>query len=77
MSVVGSVCIQYCKLENTLEQVLTFSLDRAGSTMGSADEFKRMIDFVSQHKIVPIIDTVIDGLDNANKGFVSRERGVQ
>lgn len=39
--------------------------------MGSVEEFKHMLQFVNQHKIVPIIDTVIDGLDNAGDGFVS------
>jgi propionyl-CoA synthetase len=40
--------------------------------MGSAEEFKSMIQFVEKHKIIPIIDTVIEGLDNATKGFVSK-----
>lgn len=29
-----------------------------GTTMGSPDDFKAMIDFVNQHKIVPVIDEV-------------------
>lgn len=37
--------------------------------MGSAKEFRQCIDFIDQHKIVPDIDTVIDGLDDAIKGF--------
>lgn len=39
--------------------------------MGSAEEFKKMIRFVAEHKIVPVIDTVLHGLDKANEGFVS------
>ncbi len=31
-----------------------------GSTMGSDLEFKKMIDFVSKHKIVPVVDSVYD-----------------
>ena len=29
-----------------------------GTTMGSPDDFKAMVDFVNQHKIVPVIDEV-------------------
>lgn len=59
------------KITFTMREVLR-NVNLMGSTMGSAEEFKHMLQFINQHKIVPIIDTVIDGLDNANKGFVSR-----
>ncbi|UZJ55994.1 hypothetical protein CBS101457_005314 [Exobasidium rhododendri] len=56
------------KISFTMREVLS-NIELLGSTMGSAEEFKKMIHFVGQHKIVPIIDTVLDGLDNANQGF--------
>ena len=31
-----------------------------GSTMGSDLEFKKMVDFVSEHKIVPVVDSVYE-----------------
>lgn len=37
--------------------------------MGSANEFRQCIAFIDQHKIVPDIDSVIDGLDDSVKGF--------
>lgn len=56
------------KMTFTMREVLR-NVDVMGSTMGSAEEFKRMIKFVDQHKIVPVIDTVLDGLKEANLGF--------
>jgi NADPH:quinone reductase-like Zn-dependent oxidoreductase len=35
-----------------------------GSTMGSLDEFSAMVDFVSEHRIEPVVDRVFD-LDDA------------
>jgi propionyl-CoA synthetase len=37
--------------------------------MGSAEEFKQMLQFVEKNKVLPIIDTVLEGIGNANKGF--------
>lgn len=39
--------------------------------MGSLEEFKACVDFVAKHRIVPDIDTVLEGLEAAPKGFVS------
>jgi propionyl-CoA synthetase len=62
------------KMTFTMREVLR-NVEILGSTMGSEHEFKEMLKFVEQHKIVPIIDTVIDGLDNADQGFVSTAIG--
>jgi propionyl-CoA synthetase len=59
------------KMTFTMREVLR-NVEILGSTMGSEHEFKSMLKFVGEHKIVPIIDTVIDGLDKADQGFVSR-----
>lgn len=37
--------------------------------MGSAEEFKACVRFIEKHKIVPSIDTVLSGLEEADKGF--------
>lgn len=60
------------KLTVTMREVLR-NVDVCGSTMGSADEFRAMVAFVAKHKIEPIIDTVLEGLDEAHKGFVSTQ----
>lgn len=44
--------------------------------MGSAKEFKDMIAFVATHKIMPVIDSVLEGLPNAHKGFVSVAQSI-
>lgn len=31
-----------------------------GTTMGSDSEFKKMVDFVNEHKIIPVVDSVYD-----------------
>ena len=40
-----------------------------GTTMGSADEFRKMILFVDRYKIVPVVDSILYGLQNATHGF--------
>lgn len=47
-----------------------------GSTMGSDADFRAMIDFVSIHKIRPIIDTVFP-FSQLNKGFDRMKSGEQ
>ena len=39
-----------------------------GTTMGTQDEFKAMLDFVNQHKIVPVVDEVFP-IAEAEKAF--------
>lgn len=56
------------KIDVTMREVLKNN-ELLGSTMGSAKEFRECIAFIEKHKIVPDIDTVIDGLDNALDGF--------
>ena len=35
------------------------------------DHLRGALKFVEDHKIVPIVDTVLQGLDEAHRGFVS------
>ncbi|WFD35982.1 propionate--CoA ligase [Malassezia cuniculi] len=52
----------------TMREVLQ-NVDLMGTTLGSAAEFSKCVRFVEEHKIVPIVDTVLDGLDDALRGF--------
>ena len=47
-----------------------------GTTMGSPTDFQGMIDFVSRHEIVPIVNTVLD-FEDANKGLDMLARSSQ
>ncbi|GAA5948004.1 hypothetical protein JCM10213_007016 [Rhodosporidiobolus nylandii] len=63
-----------------LEVGMGFVLKNAevrGSTMGSRAGFFAAVEFIAQHKIVPVLDTVLDGLDEADQGFELLKRGGQ
>lgn len=45
------------------------NVELQGSTLGSAAEFAQCIRFIEQRKIVPIVDTVLNGLEEASRGF--------
>lgn len=45
--------------------------------MGSLDEFKAAVAFISLHQIRPVVHTVLDGLDHAEEGFEILRRGGQ
>ncbi|KAG8864116.1 hypothetical protein FRB96_006990 [Tulasnella sp. 330] len=45
------------------------NIELKGSTMGSQAELVRATDFIAKHKIVPHISHVLDGLDDAERGF--------
>lgn len=47
-----------------------------GSTMGNDEEFKQMVNFISQHKIVPVVDSVYE-LKDANEAALRMQRGEQ
>lgn len=47
-----------------------------GSTMGNDEEFSQMVNFISQHKIIPVVDSVYD-LKDANEAAQRMERGEQ
>ncbi|SPO20944.1 related to alcohol dehydrogenase [Ustilago trichophora] len=56
------------KLTFTMREVLK-NIEILGSTMGSAREFEESIRFIERHRIVPVVDTVLNGLEQAEKGF--------
>ncbi len=47
-----------------------------GSTMGTSDEFAKMVRFVTKHKIIPVIDSVYT-LVEGNAAFARMEAGAQ
>lgn len=51
-------------------------LQLLGTTMGSPDDFKGMLDLVNQHQIVPVIDEVFL-LDHAQQGIDKMENSTQ
>jgi D-arabinose 1-dehydrogenase-like Zn-dependent alcohol dehydrogenase len=51
------------KMEWSMNAVLK-NLDLKGSTMGSRKEFKDMVAFVNEKKVVPIVSQVAKGIDN-------------
>ena len=47
-----------------------------GTTMGSSEEFEHMINYVSSHQIIPIVDKVYS-IRNATAAFERMEKGLQ
>jgi D-arabinose 1-dehydrogenase-like Zn-dependent alcohol dehydrogenase len=55
---------------------LTVDDGELGSTMGSLAELKEAVAFAGQHKIRPIVHTVLRGLDSAEEGFQIMDKGL-
>ncbi|PKK65632.1 NAD(P)-binding protein [Rhizophagus irregularis] len=53
------------------------NIELKGSTMGSRDEFKRMVNFVKEKKIKPVIGGIWHGLENAPEVFEIMNKGKQ
>ena len=65
------------KWQNINPPILFFKqLSIHGSTMGSDQEFKAMLDFVSLHKIRPVVDSVFS-LENGNDAMAKIRDGKQ
>lgn len=45
--------------------------------MGSRAEFFDAIEFIRKHKIMPVVDTVLESLEKAEDGFELMKRGGQ
>jgi D-arabinose 1-dehydrogenase-like Zn-dependent alcohol dehydrogenase len=43
--------------------------------MGSKADLQAATDFIAQHRIAPVVSLVLDGLENAEKGFELLARG--
>ncbi|KAF9257984.1 NAD(P)-binding protein [Marasmius fiardii PR-910] len=64
------------EIKFTMRQVMR-NQKLLGSTMGSVADLKSATEFVAQHRIVPVISTVLDGLDKAEDGFKMLNEGDQ
>ncbi|KAF5334505.1 hypothetical protein D9611_013792 [Ephemerocybe angulata] len=60
----------------TMREVLK-NLKVLGSTMGSQKDLEDATEFISTHKIVPIVSHVFEGLDSAEAGFAVLDKGEQ
>ena len=47
-----------------------------GTTMGTADEFKKMLDFINEHQIKPVVDEVFQ-LSDAALAVAKMENSTQ
>jgi D-arabinose 1-dehydrogenase-like Zn-dependent alcohol dehydrogenase len=67
------------KMDWTMNATLN-NIELRGSTMGSREEFKDMVQFVREKKIKPIVSRVVQGLENI-KGidqlFDEMKKGIQ
>ncbi len=65
------------KINNlSMQPVFWKQISLLGSTMGSPQEFGKMLRFVTQHAIVPVVDSVF-ALADGNKALERMERGEQ
>ena len=46
-----------------------------GSTMGSHQDLVDATNFMAQHKIVPVVSHILDGLGSADRGFQLLDKG--
>jgi len=52
-------------------------IDILGSTMGSRHDLINATNFLTQHRIVPFVSHIIDGLESAEDGFEVLKLGKQ
>jgi NADPH:quinone reductase-like Zn-dependent oxidoreductase len=60
----------------SLQPVFWKQISILGSTMGSPQEFGKMLKFVGEHTIVPVVDSVFD-LADGNAALTRMEKGAQ
>jgi len=64
------------KVTFTMREVLK-SVELKGSTMGSHRDLLNATAFLSEHKMVPVVSDVVDGLDHCEEGFELMKKGGQ
>jgi NADPH:quinone reductase-like Zn-dependent oxidoreductase len=65
------------KIENLSPQIIFWKhLNIFGSSMGSDQDFAQMVQFVDQHKIVPVVDSVYK-LSEFEQAFARMKHGSQ
>ena len=60
----------------TMREVMK-NIQLKGSMMGSHKELREATAFMAEHKVVPVVSHVLDGLENAEKGFEIIAAGKQ
>jgi D-arabinose 1-dehydrogenase-like Zn-dependent alcohol dehydrogenase len=68
MKQLGGVVVSYGmtlspKMDWSMAAVLK-NIELRGSTMGSREEFREMVKFVGEKKIIPVVSRIVKGLDN-------------
>lgn len=53
------------------------NIELKGVMMGSHKELRDATAFLAKHKIVPVVSSVLDGLENAEAGFEMMAAGSQ
>ncbi|KZS99093.1 NAD(P)-binding protein [Sistotremastrum niveocremeum HHB9708] len=53
------------------------NIELKGSTMGSLSELKAATEFMAEHQIRPVVDSVLPGLEKAQDGFEKMRSGKQ
>ncbi|KAG0245867.1 hypothetical protein B0O80DRAFT_526914 [Mortierella sp. GBAus27b] len=53
------------------------NIDIRGSTMGSRDEFEKMLKFVEDHQIKPVVSDVWEGLQKTPEALLHMRKGAQ
>lgn len=56
------------KIEVSPQKLFWKQITISGTTMGTPDEFKRMLEFISDHNILPVVDKVYD-LEDINSAL--------
>lgn len=60
----------------TMRQILA-NQQLLGSTMGSHQDMRDATKFLTEHRIVPVVSHVLDGLESAEEGFELLKKGNQ
>lgn len=53
------------------------NIDIRGSTMGSRDEFEKMLKFIENHQIRPVVSNVWEGLEKTPEAILNMRNGAQ
>jgi len=64
------------KVSFTMREVLK-NVELKGSTMGSHRDLINATEFIANHSVLPVVSDVINGLENAEKGFELMKSGSQ
>ncbi|KAK1225652.1 hypothetical protein PQX77_011409 [Marasmius sp. AFHP31] len=64
------------EIKYTMRQVMR-NQKLLGSTMGSIADLQKATEFLAEHEIVPVLSTVLEGLERAEDGFQLLEKGGQ